>query len=178
VRVNPGQRFRRKEDPCPICGGWERAARGQGIRCHGYRATNPEYVYCTREDAAGALAPDPATGLYRHYLAGPCHCGVTHQGAPPPRARGLIRRRPEAPLGPRTLVATYDYLDEHGALGYRKHRYRLPDGAKTFRFERPDPERVGRWVPNLEGVRRVVYLLPELQGQAFACAVEDAPAAD
>lgn len=50
----------------------------------------------------------------------------------------------------------YDYRDEEGNLLYQTVRYR----PKDFKFRRPDGS--GGWIYNIEGVRRVLYKLPEL----------------
>jgi hypothetical protein len=72
----------------------------------------------------------------------------------------------------RVVEATYDYVDEAGALLYQALRYvfRNPDGSftvdkddkrrKTFSQRRPDG--AGGWVWNLKGTRLVPYRLPEL----------------
>jgi Protein of unknown function (DUF3987) len=60
------------------------------------------------------------------------------------------------------IVATFPYVDENGKLLFESLR-REPGahGArKDFRQRRPDGK--GGWVWNLEGVRRVLYRLPEL----------------
>ena len=54
------------------------------------------------------------------------------------------------------LVATYDYTDESGNLLYQTCRYQ----PKDFRQRRPDGK--GGWINNLQGVRRVLYRLPEV----------------
>jgi putative DNA primase/helicase len=54
------------------------------------------------------------------------------------------------------IVATYDYTDERGALLFQDVRYE----PKNFRFRRPDGN--GGWIWNLDGVRRVLYRLPEV----------------
>lgn len=56
----------------------------------------------------------------------------------------------------RSIVTTYDYLDEGGALLYQNVRFE----PKDFRQRRPDGN--GGHVWNLNGTRRVVYNLPEL----------------
>lgn len=53
------------------------------------------------------------------------------------------------------VVATYDYTDEAGKLLYQVVRYQ----PKDFRQRRPVP---GGWAWNLDGVRRVLYRLPDL----------------
>ncbi len=60
----------------------------------------------------------------------------------------------------RILEATYDYTDEGGELLYQVLRYRLASGKKDFRQRRPDGR--GGWIYDLDGVRRVLYRLPEL----------------
>lgn len=52
------------------------------------------------------------------------------------------------------VVAEYDYTDEHGELLFVQER-RFPKG---FMPKRPDGK--GRWIYNLDGVRRVLYRLP------------------
>ena len=58
--------------------------------------------------------------------------------------------------GERIIIATYDYRDETGKLLYQVVRY----DPKDFRQRKPDDK--GDWVYSLEGVRRVLYRLPEL----------------
>jgi 5S rRNA maturation endonuclease (ribonuclease M5) len=52
--------------------------------------------------------------------------------------------------------ATYDYTDENGALMFQVVRFE----PKDFRQRRPDGQ--GGWISNLDGVRRVLYHLPEV----------------
>ncbi len=56
----------------------------------------------------------------------------------------------------RCIVATYDYRNESGTLLYQAVRF-VP---KDFRQRRPDGK--GGWLYNMDGVRRVLYRLPEL----------------
>lgn len=60
------------------------------------------------------------------------------------------------PRAPRRIVATYDYPDEDGRLLYQVVRYE----PKDFRQCRPDGQGGRTW--KLDGVRRVLYRLPEL----------------
>ncbi len=53
-------------------------------------------------------------------------------------------------------IAVYDYRDETGRLLFQVLRY----ASKTFRQRRPDGR--GGWIWNLDGVRRILYRLPEL----------------
>jgi hypothetical protein len=55
-------------------------------------------------------------------------------------------------------VAAYDYTDEQGQLLFQVVRYH----PKAFRQRRPNGK--GGWIWNLQGVRRVLYRLPELLG--------------
>lgn len=67
-----------------------------------------------------------------------------------PRARG--------DLGP--IVVAYDYRDEAGRVLFQVTRH----DPKDFRQRRPDGR--GGWVWGLEGVRRILYHLPELPKDA------------
>lgn len=71
------------------------------------------------------------------------------------------RRQPERgnvqPL--RRIVATYDYIDEHGEVMFQVVRY----DPKDFRQRRPDPESRDGWSWSLKGVRQVPYNLPRVR---------------
>ena len=54
------------------------------------------------------------------------------------------------------IVAVYRYVDEAGETLYEVHR----SVAKRFTQRRPDPATPGKWLYNLDGVRRVLYRLP------------------
>lgn len=64
--------------------------------------------------------------------------------------------KPKNGNGARRLVATYDYVDEHGALLFQKLRYE----PKDFRVRRPDGK--GGFSYSIGDTRRVLYRLPEL----------------
>lgn len=88
---------------------------------------------------------------------------VTAVPVPPKPARSQFMQvvppeRGRADLNAARLVQTYDYRDENGHLLYQVVRYE----PKDFRQRRPDPERPGQWIWKLEGVRRVLYRLPEI----------------
>jgi hypothetical protein len=68
-------------------------------------------------------------------------------------ARSPRRGRP-----PERVVAEYDYPDETGTLQYQSVRME----PKRFFQRRPDPQRPGAWINNLDGVRLVLYRLDEL----------------
>ncbi len=58
--------------------------------------------------------------------------------------------------GKRKIVAEYNYADENGTLLFQCVRYE----PKDFKQRRPDGK--GGWVWNLDGVRLVLYRLPEV----------------
>jgi AAA domain len=149
--VRPEQRFT-SSNPCPVCGGHERQPRGEGKRCHGFISEDREWARCTREEHAGSAPFEERTRSYVHKLVGDCKCGVRHD-----LAVGSGRESREGRKGQRfRAVATYDYTDEHENLLYQVVRLE----PKDFRQRRPDG--AGGWVWKLEGVRRVLYRLPEL----------------
>ncbi len=91
----------------------------------------------------------PRTDLARP--DGPDHVpecpGIGEPSAPTARACSVGGRPVE--------VAYYDYSDEHGKLLYQVVRL----DPKGFRQRRPDPDRAGRWIYDMKGVRRVPYRL-------------------
>ena len=143
--VGTGQRFT-KASPCPICGGYDKAPRGQGTRCFGFLSTEGKRAFCTRSEKAGGLPVHPESETYTHKLAGSCDCGSNH---------GSSARTPRG-----DIEATYDYRDETGALLFQVVRMLTPAGGKAFVQRRPDL--AGGWLWKLAGVRRVLYRLPEL----------------
>jgi energy-coupling factor transporter ATP-binding protein EcfA2 len=56
------------------------------------------------------------------------------------------------------VVATYRYVDEQGELLYEVQR----TVSKRFYQRRPDPDKPGGWLFNLENTRRVLYRLPAI----------------
>ena len=96
-----------------------------------------------------------------------CHAGCTLDAilsAVQLEARDLFAETTPA----KTIVATYPYYDEGGAHLYDVVRY----APKDFRQRRAD----GVW--KMAGVRRVLYRLPDLQGQTTAYLVEGEKDAD
>lgn len=82
----------------------------------------------------------------------------------------LLGKKPDAAAGngshqkaakpdaaPRKIVKTYDYTDEAGLFLFQVVRYE----PKDFRQRRKGTD--GKWLWNLEGVRRVLYRLPQLK---------------
>jgi hypothetical protein len=66
--------------------------------------------------------------------------------------------KPAAPPKSARLVCAYDYQDEDGTILFQTARYADP---KTFRQRRPGPKH-GEWIWNLDGIRAVVYRLPDV----------------
>jgi hypothetical protein len=58
----------------------------------------------------------------------------------------------------RKEVCSYDYRDESGELLFKIVRY----DPKDFQPYRPHPTKEGVWIGNAQGVRRVLFRLPEL----------------
>src|SRR5215218_5179008 len=87
MSVNSSQRFT-AEKPCPICGGYDGAERGNGFRCYGFLSDDGRYAHCSREEYAGDLEQKPNSDTYGHYLGGRCKCGETHDAVEMPSANG------------------------------------------------------------------------------------------
>jgi Protein of unknown function (DUF3631) len=68
--------------------------------------------------------------------------------------------------GRREVVNVYDYFDEAGEILYQTVRYR-PKG-----FSQRQTNGHGGWIPNMNGVRRVVYQLHKIQRQDAVVIVE------
>ncbi|HEU5247019.1 MAG TPA: hypothetical protein VFU09_08015 [Candidatus Udaeobacter sp.] len=73
-------------------------------------------------------------------------------------------RNGDKPTG--KFVKTYDYVDEAGKLLYQTCRYQ----PKDFSQRRPDGK--GGWINNLQGVRRVLYRLPDVVAAQTVCVAE------
>ena len=72
----------------------------------------------------------------------------------------------------RQVVATYDYRDETGTLLFQKVRF-TPKG-----FQQRCPDGQGGWSYRLNGIRRVLYRLPDLKGREAVVLVEGERDAD
>lgn len=66
------------------------------------------------------------------------------------------RRQPQRPAQKAKLVASYDYVDEHGEVLFQVCRFE----PKDFRQRRPDGQ--GGWSWSVKGLRQIPYRLPEL----------------
>jgi hypothetical protein len=175
-----------KTDPCPICGGYEEAARGQGLRCHGYHDRSGQYARCTREEHAGGL-PRNSDGTYSHRLYGPCRCGRRHGPEPTaspaagkarPAAPGTLKRRAQQRFrsfftltaylrrryGEGTTVRHWTYRDAAGGEAFRVLRidYRAPAGSRAKSYRPCHKTSDGRWVLARPAAPLPLYNLPAL----------------
>jgi hypothetical protein len=142
--------------PCPKCGGDDRFAIN----------TKKQVFNCRGCDVGGDIIK-----LVEH-LDGVdffTACGTLAK-QPPPKAKDNNHARE-----PKKIVAAeYLYHDEGGNVLFAVERieFQNPDGSyvlkdggkrrKTFRQKRPDPDRPGKWIWNIEGVPVVPYRLSEL----------------
>lgn len=140
-------RFKDSHTTCPVCGGHDKMSRDSQSRCGGFSSPDGKYVYCTNSRYAGSL--ERKNGTFTHYMSGACHCGVTHMQAP-------IMTRNNPMTQQKTLVAEYKYVSESDELLYTVARFE----PKTFRQYRLNEK--GEKIWNLEGVRRVLYRLPDV----------------
>jgi putative DNA primase/helicase len=148
--VTYNTRFLSQQSPCPICQGYDRMTRGQGVRCSGFVCEDSEYVVCTREEFAGSLSPlDTQPPGYKHKLHGRCNCGTTHNPS-----LSIVVSSKSKKQG-RSVVAEYTYRNAEGRVAYQVLRY----DDKSFSQRQPDG---GKWIYNLKGVARLPYRLPEL----------------
>lgn len=104
---------------------------------------------CSQEEVIDALRGRglwPATNGHSHAKV---RARTWRTGGSGERATGPQK----ASLG--QIVATYDYVDEQGEILFQSVRYE----PKSFRQRRPDGK--GGWIWDLEGVRPVLFRLPE-----------------
>lgn len=116
----------------------------------------------------------PAPAPVAIYSSTPGAAPSSPPASTPATPDALARAVKDAPVpAPDTVerkhTHTYHYRDAAGALAFQVLRYALVDAAtgeirgKTFRQRRPDPERPGAWVWNLDGLdARPIYRLAEL----------------
>lgn len=76
------------------------------------------------------------------------------------KPRSVTRQR-------RRFVCAYDYKDADGTVLFQVVRWE----PKSFSQRRPDPEKPGEWIRNIEGVKLVPYRLPEWKDRKSVCIV-------
>lgn len=174
--VAPSQRFTKRTQDCPVCGGNRDDRRHRSERCWGYISEDGRWVRCTREEYGGALQPNDR-GEYVHLLDGPCRCGETHRPGTRPALPKALPPPPKPQRGPfpatldgAHLAATFDYHDATGHRLYTILRCEWPiepgeaKPDKTFRQVRWLDE--GTWAWGLGGTVRVLYHLCEMLAAA------------
>jgi hypothetical protein len=143
--------------PCPKCGGDDRFAIN----------TKKQVFHCRGCDVGGNVIK-----LVEH-LDGvdfATACATLTNRDPAPKANGRdYTKKPR-----KIVVAEYIYRDEAGSVVFAVDRieFQNPDGSyvlkddgkrhKIFPQRRPNPNKPGKWIPNIEGVTVVPYRLPEL----------------
>lgn len=132
---------------CPVCTYYDGRERGRGKRCYGFLSDDGQWAHCTREEYAGGL-PKTLSDTFAHLLYGECRCGTIHN----PKSETTKAK----PIMNTQVITAYDYVDEHGELLYQVCR----TNPKSFFQRRPNGQ--DGWVNNLDGVRRILYRLPEL----------------
>jgi KaiC/GvpD/RAD55 family RecA-like ATPase len=100
-----------------------------------------------------------------------CHAGCTNEqildaaGLTWDDVCGPREEKPHTiwtPRGETTSRWVYPYCDEEGTLLYEVLRVNHDDGTKSIVQRRPDPTAKSGYMWNLDGVRRVLYRLPEV----------------
>jgi hypothetical protein len=143
--------------PCPRCGGDDRFGVNiakQIFNCRGCGAKGDVIDLVRFLDDCDFIA-----------------AGTTLAGEPPePKTNGANHAAEPKQIA----AARYKYEDEAGNLvfGVVRVEYQNADGSfletkdgkrkKTYRQGRPDPERPGKWIWNIDGIPVVPYRLPEL----------------
>jgi DNA polymerase I-like protein with 3'-5' exonuclease and polymerase domains len=162
MSVSSSQRFT-QERPCPICGGYDAAERGNGSRCYGFISDDGRFAHCAREEYSGNLSVSPNSSTYNHFLGGVCNCGKTHGGNPKnfthASTNGHTKVKEEKPahFDPERDTVFY-YRDLAGKPLYAVIRMG-GDKNKTFQAHKAD----GQWwwgIP--KDAPNVPYRLPEV----------------
>jgi hypothetical protein len=152
-----------REGPCPRCGGDNRFSINVKKQLWNCR-------HCKTEEIDGDVI-----GLVRHldgvdFIAA---C-TTLAGEPPPKANGKANGKANRKdTSKKVVVAEFEYHDETGGVAFAVERiqFRKLDGSyvlkngkpdKVFSQRRPDPDRAGAWLWNVDGVPVLPYRLPEL----------------
>ena len=148
--------------PCPVCGGDDR-----------FSINTEKQLWNCRGCGKGGDVID----LVRHIDGSDFTAACTKLAGEQPQANpnGKANGKNHAAGEPEKIAAAkFRYEDEAGNLLFVVVRaeYQNPDGTfvttkdgkrkKTFHQRRPDPERQGKWIWNVDGVPIVPYRLPEL----------------
>lgn len=79
-----------------------------------------------------------------------------------PKPQEVGPYRPPTGEGKPSIVAAYQYVDEEGAALYEACRVEPGKNGKKKDFLQRHQTDTGKWVWNLNGIRRVLYRLPEV----------------
>lgn len=146
--------------PCPKCGGEDRFAINvtkQVFNCRGCQTGGDVIKLVEHLDDCG--------------FEQAC---TTLAGEPPPKPNGKTGNgRDTVGAVKKLVVAEFRYLAEDGTLQFVVERIEFQnwDGTfvekdgkrkKTFKQKRPDPDKSGNWIWNVDGVPPLLYRLPEV----------------
>ena len=146
---------RERVSPCPKCGGDDR-----------FSINTAKGVWNCRGCGVGGDVIE----LVRHLDGGDFIAACTTlNGEPPPKANGSDR----ASEARQIVTAAFNYENADGSVAFAVERveFQNADGTfvlkggkhkKRFRQKRPDPDRPGKWIWNVDGVPVVPYRLPQL----------------
>jgi 5S rRNA maturation endonuclease (ribonuclease M5) len=125
----------------------KRSGTGWTARCPAHEDRNPSLSIAEGEDGRVLVK---------------CHAGCETEAVLSELGLELRDLFPEKPSenGSRRIIANYPYVDEQGQLLFEAVRFE----PKDFRQRRPDGQ--GGWIWNLQGVRRVLYRLPDAAAAA------------
>lgn len=98
-----------------------------------------------------ACSPDAGTPERTTWFRGVMEAARQKRRLPPPDVSKRRRNGGGATTDPGRLEATYTYCDATGTPVGRKHKYRHPDGSKTFRWEHPQSPYGDTWGNGLGG---------------------------
>jgi DNA primase len=147
---------RERTGACPKCGGHDR-----------FSINTSKRVFNCRGCATGGDVIKLVQHLDGCDFMAAC---TTLAGEPPPKANGKDRNAEPKKI----VVAEYPYEDASGALVFVSERleYQNPDGSfvtakdgkrkKSFRQKRPDPDRPGLYLFNVDGVPTLPYRAQEV----------------
>jgi hypothetical protein len=145
--------------PCPVCGGTDR-----------FSINTEKQLWNCRGCGKGGDVID----LVQHIDGSDFTAACTMLAGERPQAKPNGNGKDHAAAEPEKIaIAKFRYDDEAGNLLFAVTRaeYQNADGSfvtkdgkrkKTFHQRRPDPDRPGKWVWNVDGVPIVPYRLPEL----------------
>ncbi len=135
---------------CPICGGAEDDARGDGTRAVWGALCRSGMGILHSRRACRAGDQESKLERYAHRIKGNCPCGAEHSPADP-----VPTRNGKAKLG--EIDRVYPYFDLDGKLRFETVRFKNP---KDFRQRQPGTNCKPVW--NLKGVETILFRLPEL----------------